>query len=231
MGWGPSPALAPEHHHSLLTASPWTETRVNCAVSLEGGEKGETAPQRGTYVDPVGGPRTKPATVALFNNPAVLTETGLPGCCGSLSIKTCTPQGPATPKARRVGGNSSAQNGQRSSQRLRPAPDPRRGVCTSADEHVARAAWKKAGTCSSGRIYVRVWHLDRKLLPRRAEQADSECSLNSTRSRSRGAGSAHQYGTSELHPSCNPAEEFSSAARKDESVLSGPPYHYYCQRI
>lgn len=73
------------------------------------------------YVDLVRGPRTKPTTVALFNNPAVLTKTGLSGCCGSLSIDTCTPQGPATPKAPGLRGDGSARNAHGFSQRLRPA--------------------------------------------------------------------------------------------------------------
>lgn len=59
--------------------------------------------------------------MALFNSPAVLTETGLSGCSGSCGIGTCTPHGPATPGAPRSRRDSSVRNVQRPSQRLPPA--------------------------------------------------------------------------------------------------------------
>lgn len=59
--------------------------------------------------------------MALFNNPAVLTEPGPSSRRRSLSINTCTPQGPAAPKAQRIRGDSSTQNVQQASHCLRPA--------------------------------------------------------------------------------------------------------------
>lgn len=183
---------------------------------------------RHMYVDLVRGPRTKPATAALFNNPAVLTKTGLAGC-HLHPARTSNTQSTA--------GRSRQQHTKRAGVLTAPAPSPgpaadsRRGACTSADEHVARAAGKSSGTCSSSRIYVWIWHLDHKQALRPAEQADPERLLNSTGSRSRGAGSANQYSTSEWHPSCNPTEGFSSTTKEDESVLPGPPCHYSRQHI
>lgn len=187
---------------------------------------------RQTYVDLVRGPRRKPGTTALFNSPAVLTETGLSGCSGSLSIGTCAPHGPATPGAPWSRRDSSARNVQRPSPRLPPALV----LLRTPGEESARP-WMSTLPGEPGRMLVPARLAGflygsgtRTVNYRSAEQRpDSERSLIGTRSR--GAGSAKQHGTRVPHPSCNPAGESSITSNEGESVLPGPPYRCYRQLI